>query len=291
MMNSSQRNLSSLSERDSELLSAYLDKQLSVAETASLERRIEAEPTLQAELEGLRSTAAALRALEPLRPPRSFTLDPATAPKPRFYFSSAWVMQLGSGLAGLALVLLAAVQMLSTGALSASAPAPMAAKEATAAQAPYTATMIEPAPTAAPMLESVPQPAPTGPPAAPAARQAQPAPTAGMSESVAAPTQAATAAEDAGAAAVEPPEASAAAAGGAEGGPFTNSAGPGVGGGASTDGAIQSTDTSSPDTSNLPGAQAAPDSAVGFPPGLTLAIGVALIGLGIVWHLYSRRRG
>jgi hypothetical protein len=69
----------------------------------------------------------------------------------------------------------------------------------------------------------------------------------------------------------------------------------GTGGGAEayspTGDAVQSTDTSSPDTARLPEAQAEPISEAGFPPGLTLAIGAALLGLGGAWHLYSRRRG
>ncbi|HMQ34291.1 MAG TPA: anti-sigma factor, partial [Chloroflexaceae bacterium] len=75
-MNSSQPNLSSLPESDVELLSAYLDNQLGVAERVNLERRLEAEPALRAELAELREAVGAVRALEPVRPPRSFTLDP-----------------------------------------------------------------------------------------------------------------------------------------------------------------------------------------------------------------------
>lgn len=116
---------------DLELLSAYIDNQLSVAERISLEQRLGAEPLLRAELAELQTTTELLRELEPLRPPRSFTLDPATAPRRMRFFSFAWVMQLGSGLAGMLLVVLASVQLLATPApmpAMQSAPAPMAAE-------------------------------------------------------------------------------------------------------------------------------------------------------------------
>ncbi len=60
-----------------ELLSAYLDKQLSATERIALERRLRSEPALQRELEELQATIGVLHTLEPVAPPRSFTLDPA----------------------------------------------------------------------------------------------------------------------------------------------------------------------------------------------------------------------
>ncbi|WP_141508964.1 anti-sigma factor family protein [Candidatus Chloroploca asiatica] len=104
-----------LSEHDELLLSAYLDQQLTVAERVNLERRLEREPPLKAELEALRATVASLRELETVVPPRSFTLDPATTVRPRFAWPLAWVMQFGSGLVGLLLVVFASVQLLGMG--------------------------------------------------------------------------------------------------------------------------------------------------------------------------------
>lgn len=104
-----------LSEHDELLLSAYLDQQLTVAERVNLERRLEREPVLKAELEALRATVTRLRELETLVPPRSFTLDPATTIRPKFAWPLAWVMQFGSGLAGLLLVVFASVQLLGMG--------------------------------------------------------------------------------------------------------------------------------------------------------------------------------
>ena len=306
LMNSSQPQRSKLPERDEALLSAYLDKQLSAAEQVSLERRLAVEPILRAELDGLHRTAAALRSLEQVRPPRSFTLDPATAPKPRFFLPRTWVMQMGSGFAGLALVLLATVQMLGMGTLAVGAPAPMAAKESPTTQAtqgPAAAPMMAVASTAAPTMAVASTAAPTMGAAAPAAAPMAPA-AAREAGPVAQPTQEPTAAMVAEAttggavsvtAADRPEAAAAAAADGGAGGIVTNASAPAresaASGVAPPSGAVQSTDTSSPDTVRLPGTQAEPRRVVGLPPGLTLAIGVALIGLGVIWSLYSRRRG
>jgi hypothetical protein len=103
-----------LPDSDLELLSAYIDNALSVAERVNLERRLAADPRLRAELEELQATTQLVRRLAPVRPPRSFTLDPATAPRPAPAFRFNWLMQLGSGLAGLALVVLATLQLLTS---------------------------------------------------------------------------------------------------------------------------------------------------------------------------------
>jgi hypothetical protein len=160
-MNTSQPQPNAPTEADLELLSAYLDNQLSVAERVGLEQRLRAEPLLRTELEELRATAGLLRNLEPVQPPRSFTLDPATAPRRVRFFPFAWVMQLGSGLAGMALVLLASVQLLAAPQMAPameSAPAPMAAQGGeggaaampAATEAPAEATMRDAAPESAP---------------------------------------------------------------------------------------------------------------------------------------------
>ncbi len=170
-MQSSQSQFDNLPERDLELLSAYLDNQLTVAERVNLDRRLEAEPRLRAELEELRATTALLRQLAPVRPPRSFTLDPATAPRPRRFFPITWFMQLGSGLAGLALVLLATVQLLAVGSIGV---------EMAPDAAPAPAALESGAPTVATMAESAPKTSgATAPEATPAADQAatQPPPT------------------------------------------------------------------------------------------------------------------
>jgi anti-sigma factor RsiW len=130
-MNTAQLQPDQPTDADLELLSAYIDNQLSGAERMGLEQRLRAEPRLRAELAELRATTELLRNLEPVRPPRSFALDPATAPRRARFFPFAWIMQLGGGFAGLALVLLASVQLLTAPAIPPaleSAPAPMAAQ-------------------------------------------------------------------------------------------------------------------------------------------------------------------
>jgi hypothetical protein len=70
-------------ERDHELLSAYLDGRLDARERIRLEARLAAEPALRAELDELRRTVAAIRALPRVRAPRRFTLDPKLARRPQ----------------------------------------------------------------------------------------------------------------------------------------------------------------------------------------------------------------
>ncbi len=63
-------------DRELELLSAYLDNQLAQTERAKLERRLAAEPKLQATLDDLRSVKTSLASLPKVKPPRNFTLTP-----------------------------------------------------------------------------------------------------------------------------------------------------------------------------------------------------------------------
>ncbi len=63
-------------DRDTELLSAYLDNQLSAAERAKLERRLETDSQLRAALDGLRHVKTRLADLPKVKPPRNFTLTP-----------------------------------------------------------------------------------------------------------------------------------------------------------------------------------------------------------------------
>lgn len=65
------------SERDPELLSAYLDGELTDREREDLEQRLAQETPLRTELEALRATVALVRDLPRLKAPRNFTLDPA----------------------------------------------------------------------------------------------------------------------------------------------------------------------------------------------------------------------
>src|SRR6266516_1640226 len=94
-----------LRDADLELLSAYIDNQLTSEERIALEARLGREPALRTTLDELRATVGVLRELEPLPPPRSFTLDPAVvAPRRASLFS-----RLGFGPALTAAVLACAV--------------------------------------------------------------------------------------------------------------------------------------------------------------------------------------
>jgi len=76
------RQASEREQRD-ELLSAYLDGQLSAGERARLEAQLAADPALRAELEALRHTVALVRELPPVPIPRNFILPRAMAARPR----------------------------------------------------------------------------------------------------------------------------------------------------------------------------------------------------------------
>jgi hypothetical protein len=74
--------------RDLELLSAYLDKELNPKERAYLEERLQSNPNLRSILGELHQNRAALRSLPRLRAPRNFTLSPELVgikPKKRPY--------------------------------------------------------------------------------------------------------------------------------------------------------------------------------------------------------------
>ncbi len=71
--------MQSLTERDYELLSSYIDGELSDAERAALEIRLNAEDELRRELASLRQTVALVNQLPKLKAPRNFTLDKPVA--------------------------------------------------------------------------------------------------------------------------------------------------------------------------------------------------------------------
>lgn len=83
-------------EADQELLSAYIDNELTASERLTFERRLQNEPGLSEEIEELRSLKMMLHDLPDVAPPRSFTLDPSMVGKQRgflpfqyFRFASA----------------------------------------------------------------------------------------------------------------------------------------------------------------------------------------------------------
>ncbi len=93
--------------RDLELLSAYLDQQLSPRERAHLQTRLKDSPELRDRLEELRQTRAALRSLPHLRAPRNFILKAELAgarPVRRVYPAFGLVYALSSILLVLVLI-------------------------------------------------------------------------------------------------------------------------------------------------------------------------------------------
>ena len=154
--------------RDIELLSAYLDGQLSQADAARLESRIESDPELRSVYDDLRQSQALLRKLPARRAPRNFRLTPKMAgikpPLPRAFP----VFRLASALAAILFFLGYAVNLSSPAAsirtsapfaygIGSSAPAAveMAAPAATDLPAPTSAPSVEPveAPKFAPTQE------------------------------------------------------------------------------------------------------------------------------------------
>jgi hypothetical protein len=121
---------------DLELLSAYLDGQLSKTDAARLESRIKSDPELRSVYDGLRQTRALLRQLPSRRAPRNFRLTPQMVGK-RALPRSFPIFRLASVLATVLLFLGYAVN------LAASAN-PMAA----ATSMPYADTYMAPAATA-----------------------------------------------------------------------------------------------------------------------------------------------
>jgi hypothetical protein len=215
-----------LNDSDLELLSAYIDQQLTAAERAALDQRLENEPALQLALDELRTTVGLLRELPPARPPRSFVLDPQSV-APKRVWSFPW-MQLGSALVAATLLLVFGfVLTRGIGGGGQPASAPMAASAPTAAPAapflaaaPTTAPAAEaqaaptavPAPTAAAALEATAQPAAA---LAPLGTQAPPAAPEAALNTAQEPTEAPPSIASGGAASGAQPSAKAATASGA----------------------------------------------------------------------------
>ncbi|MCS6842078.1 MAG: anti-sigma factor [Roseiflexus sp.] len=137
-----------LNEHDLELLSAYIDGQVSADERRTIERRLAEEAELRQMYEELRATVQALRDLEPLRPPRSFTLDPAKVAVQR-----PPAARLGWGRLLQVAGVFAAVLVAAIGALN--------VLGSMGAGAPSVAVQPTAAPATEPMLAAVPTKAPT----------------------------------------------------------------------------------------------------------------------------------
>lgn len=78
-----------LTERDLDLLSAYIDGTLSPTERAELEARLQTDAELRRELATLRATVDLVKGLPTLRAPRDFTLTPQMVRRPPRILTSA----------------------------------------------------------------------------------------------------------------------------------------------------------------------------------------------------------
>jgi len=103
-----------MSERDLELLSAYLDNALTADERTQLESRLAAEPDLARELERLRLTQTLVRGLPTLQAPRPLTVTRDMVAPPRILVFPATVAFSALSAAAAIIVLLAGVILLST---------------------------------------------------------------------------------------------------------------------------------------------------------------------------------
>ncbi len=139
-----------ISSRDWETLSVYLDGQVRPRARASLEARLQTDPSLSAALDELRRTRNVLRSLPRLRAPRNFTLTPQMAGQPRVIASRLYpAFRLASALASLLFVLVVAGDFLGLGGM---ATAPL--KEAVAPQIEFAIQEAE----ALPAMEAVEMP-------------------------------------------------------------------------------------------------------------------------------------
>src|SRR3990172_935326 len=107
------RRLSDLPLRDLELLSAYLDGELTPREADRLQARLDGEADLRWALEELRRTVSVVRSLPEVRPPRSFTLT-AEAAGSRAPHAAYPALQLATALATLAFVAVVGLDALSS---------------------------------------------------------------------------------------------------------------------------------------------------------------------------------
>lgn len=164
--------------RDIELLSSYLDGQLSPSDSARLESRLKSDPQLVAAFEDLRATRGILKRLPARKAPRNFTLSRkmvgAQPPLPRTYS----FFRFSSALATMLLVVTVALNLLSNIGMGAASYAPQAGGgyggggqgDSFAAQEAPAATEA-PAAADAPAVEMQPLPTMSAPEAADSARE------------------------------------------------------------------------------------------------------------------------
>jgi anti-sigma factor RsiW len=142
--------------RAEELISAYLDKQVSAEEKDFFERHLASCADCRAQLEATRSMIAALRAMPAVRAPRSFVLPREMGKQSRRSFLSLYpALRLATIVAALAFVVLFAGDLLLNQVGGSSAPQfiPAAAPAPAVMQAPEAAQPIAPTQEPAPAEE------------------------------------------------------------------------------------------------------------------------------------------
>ncbi len=171
-----------LSDRDLEMLSAYLDGELRPSEEVALEARLAREEALRAVLEDLRANRLLLRQAPRLKAPRSFALDPAVFGQRYPWWQRAFfgnLLQISGALgaaAAIVLIVIGLVMNMSQQTAPAVSPSPAleVAAQPTQVTLLLTATAL---PTAALLPQGTPTPFPTvALPAAEEAALAAPAP-------------------------------------------------------------------------------------------------------------------
>lgn len=147
-----------ISERDYEVLSAYVDGQLNERDRKSLEARLADDRELRHTLKALRQDKLLLQKLPTLRAPRNFTLTAAQAAaiRPRrkrgfFSFSAFATMRVVTGVASLLFVTLLGLDLARSGGLAQPQAAPAADFVSSSAQA----TDLQEAPEAAPEIAGI----------------------------------------------------------------------------------------------------------------------------------------
>ncbi len=140
-----------LPSRDLNILSAYLDDEISPQERARLEERLQQNPDLRGELEALRRTRLILRAAPKVRAPRNFTLTPEMVTvRPSFWGWFRPTMQWSAAVAFvLLLVTIAGQHWLMSLTFSSAEPPAMMMVETAPVEAPAAEALGEETPTVA----------------------------------------------------------------------------------------------------------------------------------------------
>lgn len=119
-----------LTDQDYNLLSAYLDGNLTEAERSALDARLQAEPDLREEVEALRATVELIRALPPITAPRDYSLDARVFRPARWWIFPA--TSTFSALSAAAATLLVALGLITLFSASAPKAVPVAAPQVAA---------------------------------------------------------------------------------------------------------------------------------------------------------------